>query len=75
MPGWGLRLYAKFNRRVTPELLNMRTYSIANYDEWARMDGEYNALANDTDALVLQKIIVNLGGLHKCYLGPEETLK
>ena len=27
------------------------------------------------NALVLQKIIVNLGGLHKCCLGPEETLK
>ena len=46
-----LRTYAKFNRRVTPELLNMRTYSIANYDEWSRVCGEYDQLALDADAL------------------------
>ena len=46
-----LRTYAKFNRRVTPELLNMRTYSIINYDEWARVTGEYDQLALDADAL------------------------
>ncbi|MBR1546411.1 MAG: glycosyl hydrolase 115 family protein [Prevotella sp.] len=46
-----LRTYAKFNRRVTPELLNMRTYSVANYDEWARVTGEYDQLALDADAL------------------------
>ena len=46
-----LRTYAKFNRRVTPELLNMRTYSIPNYNEWARVTGEYDQLALDADAL------------------------
>ncbi len=46
-----LRLYPKFNRRVTPELLNMRTYSVANYREWERVDGEYNQLALDAEAL------------------------
>ena len=46
-----LRLYAKFNRRVTPELLDMRTYSVANYDEWARVVGEYDQLALDAQAL------------------------
>ena len=46
-----LRTYAKFNRRVTPELLNMRTYSVANYNEWARVTGEYDQLALDADAL------------------------
>ena len=46
-----LRTYAKFNRRVTPELLNMRTYSVANYDEWARVTGEYDQLALDAEAL------------------------
>lgn len=46
-----LRTYAKFNRRVTPELLNMRTYSVANYDEWTRVTGEYDQLALDADAL------------------------
>ncbi|MBQ8456658.1 MAG: glycosyl hydrolase 115 family protein [Prevotella sp.] len=46
-----LRTYAKFNRRVTPELLNMRTYSVINYNEWARVTGEYDQLALDADAL------------------------
>lgn len=46
-----LRTYAKFNRRVTPELLNMRTYSVVNYNEWARVTGEYDQLALDADAL------------------------
>lgn len=46
-----LRTYAKFNRRVTPELLNMRIYSIPNYNEWARVTGEYDQLALDADAL------------------------
>ena len=46
-----LRTYAKFNRRVTPELLNMRTYSVVNYDEWSRVTGEYDQLAIDADAL------------------------
>ena len=46
-----LRLYAKFNRRVTPELLDMRTYSVINYREWARVVGEYDQLALDAQAL------------------------
>lgn len=46
-----LRTYAKFNRRVTPELLNMRTYSVINYNEWARVTGEYDQLAIDADKL------------------------
>ena len=46
-----LRTYAKFNRRITPELMNMRIYSIPNYNEWARVTGEYDQLALDADAL------------------------
>ncbi len=46
-----LRTYAKYNRRVTPELLNMRTYSVINYNEWARVTGEYDQLALDAEAL------------------------
>ena len=46
-----LRTYAKFNRRVTPELLSMDTYSLDNYDEWARVTGEYDQLALDVKAL------------------------
>ena len=39
-----LSLYAKYNRRVTPELLDSRTYSF-NYGEWERVVSEYNELA------------------------------
>lgn len=41
-----LRTYAKFNRRVTPELLNANTYS-HNYDEWTRVRDDYHRLADD----------------------------
>ena len=39
-----LDMYAKYNRRITPELLNDRTYSLANYNEWATVRGDYEAL-------------------------------
>ena len=40
-------MYTKFNRRITPELLNARTYSLENYNEWERVKDEYKALALD----------------------------
>src|SRR5574344_813023 len=33
--------YSKYNRRVTPELLNDTTYSLCNYDEWKRVKDDY----------------------------------
>lgn len=42
-----LTLYAKFNRRVTPEMLNERTYSLENYGEFERVMNEYRSLALD----------------------------
>lgn len=45
-----LRTYAKFNRRVTPETLNDKTYSF-QYNEWERVCGDYNRLAEDARAL------------------------
>lgn len=45
-----LSLYAKYNRRVTPEMLNAKTYSF-NYGEWERVVDEYNALALDAHNL------------------------
>lgn len=45
-----LALYAKYNRRVTPEMLNAKTYSF-NYEEWDRVVAEYNALALDAHNL------------------------
>ncbi|MBQ7513188.1 MAG: glycosyl hydrolase 115 family protein [Prevotella sp.] len=53
-----LRTYAKWNRRVTPELLNSKTYSM-NYDEWARVTTDYNQLAQDAENLA-QRLPQNL---------------
>jgi hypothetical protein len=33
--------YTKYNRRVTPELLNDSTYSVEHYQEWQRVKDEY----------------------------------
>ena len=41
-----LRTYAKYNRRVTPEKLDARTFT-HNYDEWTIVRDEYKQLAND----------------------------
>ena len=49
-----LRTYAKWNRRVTPEKLDSKTYSVANYDEWARVAADYKQLALDAQALSKQ---------------------
>lgn len=46
-----LSLYPKYNRRVTPEMLNHQTYSF-NYREWEKVVNEYNALARDADNLL-----------------------
>lgn len=45
-----LAQYPKFNRRVTPELLNSGTYSF-NYNEWERVVNDYNQLALDAHNL------------------------
>lgn len=45
-----LSQYAKYNRRVTPEMLNAKTYSF-HYNEWKRVVNEYNALALDAHNL------------------------
>lgn len=39
--------YSKYNRRVTPELLDDTTYSLDNYNEWQRVRDDYSALALD----------------------------
>lgn len=40
-------LYTKYNRRVTPELLDAHTYSLHHYDEFKRVTDEYKALLFD----------------------------
>lgn len=39
--------YTKFNRRVTPELLNDTTYSLENYNEFEKVTSDYTKLALD----------------------------
>ncbi|MDR0834452.1 MAG: glycosyl hydrolase 115 family protein [Candidatus Symbiothrix sp.] len=50
-----INLYTKYNRRVTPELLNANTYSLENYNEFERVRNEYKDLA--LDALRLYNLI------------------
>lgn len=39
-----INTYTRYNRRITPELLNDRTYSLTNYDEWNKVMNEYQDL-------------------------------
>lgn len=48
-------LYTKYNRRVTPELLDQHTYSLDNYNEFERVTAEYKSLL--TEALQLYHIL------------------
>lgn len=50
-----INLYTKYNRRVTPELLNAKTYSLHHYNEFKRVTDEYNALL--LDALRLNYVL------------------
>ncbi|WP_372775336.1 glycosyl hydrolase 115 family protein [Mangrovibacterium sp.] len=52
-----INLYTKYNHRVTPELLNSKTYSLENYNEFERVRNEYRDLA--LDALRLYNFIPN----------------
>lgn len=49
-----INLYTKYNSRVTPELLNDRTYSLENYDEFEQVTNDYQALALDANRLYRQ---------------------
>jgi hypothetical protein len=40
-----INLYSKYNRRVTPEMLNDKTYSLENYNEFERVTTDYRSLA------------------------------
>ncbi len=42
-----IALYTKYNSRRTPEMLDDQTYSIENYDEWARVRDDYRELENE----------------------------
>ncbi|VBB48400.1 conserved exported hypothetical protein [uncultured Paludibacter sp.] len=46
--------YTKYNRRVTPELLNDTTYSLENYNEFEKVTNDYKALALDAFRLYQQ---------------------
>ncbi len=42
-----INLYSKYNSRVTPELLNDKTYSLRNYNEFEHVTNDYRHLALD----------------------------
>ncbi|MDR0505435.1 MAG: glycosyl hydrolase 115 family protein [Dysgonamonadaceae bacterium] len=42
-----INLYTKYNRRITPELLDENTYSLENYNEFETVLNEYKDLAMD----------------------------
>jgi hypothetical protein len=42
-----INLYSKYNRRVSPELLTDRTYSLENYNEFETVVNDYKDLAID----------------------------
>ncbi|MCY0970436.1 glycosyl hydrolase 115 family protein [Chryseobacterium wangxinyae] len=50
-----INLYAKYNRRVTPETLDSKTFSLENYSEFETVLNDYRALA--VDALRLKEQI------------------
>src|SRR5699024_5261983 len=49
--------YTKYNHRVTPELLDDRTYSLENYNEWETVLKEYTDLL--MDAMRLYNLLPN----------------
>lgn len=52
-----INFYTKYNHRVTPELLNAKTFSLENYNEFERVRNDYRDLA--LDALRLYNLIPN----------------
>lgn len=52
-----INLYTKYNRRVTPELLNENTYSLENYNEFETVVSDYRDLV--IDAMRLYNLIPN----------------
>ena len=49
-----INLYTKYNRRVTPELLNDTIFSLTNYNEFERVTNDYRSLALDAYRLFQQ---------------------
>ncbi len=47
-------MYTKYNHRVTPELLNHKTYSLENYNEFETVANEYRELLVDAMRLYQQ---------------------
>ncbi|MDO7876713.1 glycosyl hydrolase 115 family protein [Hymenobacter sp. ASUV-10] len=46
-----LAKYAKYNARRKPELLTADTYSLLNFNEWATVAADYNALLSRAEAI------------------------
>jgi hypothetical protein len=52
-----INLYTKYNHRITPELLNEKTFSLENYNEFERVRNDYRDLT--LEALRLYNLIPN----------------
>jgi len=46
-----INLYSKYNRRVTPETLDWKTYSLENYNEFESVLNDYRTLALEANRL------------------------
>lgn len=46
-----LEKYAQYNSRRKPELLDQKTYSLDNYDEFAKVTGEYISLKEKAESI------------------------
>lgn len=46
-----MALYAQYNGRRKPELLDANTYSLYNYNEWAYVANDYNKLLQQAEAI------------------------
>lgn len=53
-------LYSKYNRRVTPEMLNDKTFSLENYNEFERVVADYKSLAHEA-----MQIYYTIPGMYK----------
>ena len=65
-----LTLYAKFNRRVTPEMLNEKTYSLENYGEFESVVNDYRSLALDAFRIYAQLPVKHRDAYYQLVLYP-----
>lgn len=65
-----LSSYTKYNGRIKPELLNEKTYSLSNYNEFQRVVNEYKELATRASALTKKIDIASHEAYYQLVLHP-----